>query len=629
MDAAPKALLLVEDEAVIGLAESRALAKEGYSVTHLLSGEAAIAAMDGELESKIDLILMDIDLRSGIDGPRAAMEILKRHDVPVVFLSSHTEAAIVAETEEITNYGYILKNSGNTVLFASIKMAFKLHQAHRQLEQSEERFRALIENIQEGVCIMDEDDHFVFLNQAVHSIFGVEDGKLRGLPLSRFIDDRNAVITAEQTGIRKRGQSSEFEQEIIQAEGTRRTIKVRASPRFDRKRRFLGSFAVIYDITEQRKAREELQGREALYRSLFEDSSSAIVEEDFSALRPFLDGLAEDGVEDLDAYLARRPDELIRCAGLIRIVRANKEFLRLVGAASAEELSPRLEPYMDRSADSLAGLRGEIMALREGRMPFERDFTNVSLPTKAKWIKLRMSIVPGHEEDWTRVLVSLMDITDRRDIEMRLEAAAREKDFLMRELEHRVKNNLNIVSSLLALDSQRPGELDPRRVLVDAQMRIQSISLIYDFLSRSPGVDRLDSAAYATDLVELLRASYEVGGRDIKVVTAIDGFALDIKACVPIGLIINELLSNAIKYAFPGGRSGVITVELRRAGDRISLKVSDDGAGLPEGFDWKAGSSFGFQLVNMLAAQLGGTMTLEGGAGLAVTVSIPRPLATP
>ncbi len=623
-DSVPKTLLLVEDEAIIGMAETIALSKEGYTVIHVLSGEEAIAAMAGELGPKVDLILMDIDLREGIDGPRAAMEILRRRDVPVVFLSSHTEKAIVAETEEITNYGYILKNSGDTVLFASIRMAFKLHQAHALIEQSEERFRDLIENTHEGVCIMDADDRFVFANAAAHEAFGLQAGNLEGRSLAEFIDERNAEITVRQTAIRRRGEKSEFEQEIIRPDGTRRKIRVRASPQYDHERRFAGSFVVLYDITEEEREHERLRRSEARYRSLFEDSSNAILEEDLSELRPHLDGLAKAVGPGLDAYFAERPDELVRCTELIKIVRANREYLRMVGAASEGDLPATLEPYINRSPDSMLGLREEIMAIFEGRLPFERDFSNELLSREMKWIRLRMSIVPGHEADWSRVLLSIMDVTEQKEAERALEKAVGEKDFLMRELQHRVKNNLTLVSSLLSLDSERSEGLDARQVLMDAQMRIQSIALIYDFLSRSGGVERLGSGDYAKDLVRLLSANYEDGGRDIRVSTAIEDFDLDIKACVPIGLIINELLSNALKYAFPSGRGGEIAVELRRVEGAILLRVRDDGVGLPAGFDWKAGKSLGLQLVSMLSSQLGGTVAVESREGLSVTVSIPE-----
>ncbi|MGO8694711.1 MAG: response regulator [Rectinemataceae bacterium] len=129
-------LLLVEDEEFIGLEEARALTGEGYSVTHVCSGEKAVALMNGDLGAKMDLILMDINLGAGIDGTEAAREILKDHDVALVFLSSHTDAETVAKAEKIANYGYIVKNRGNTMLFTAVGMALRLHQAHRQIEES-------------------------------------------------------------------------------------------------------------------------------------------------------------------------------------------------------------------------------------------------------------------------------------------------------------------------------------------------------------------------------------------------------------------------------------------------------------------------------------------------------------
>jgi two-component sensor histidine kinase len=370
-------------------------------------------------------------------------------------------------------------------------------------------------------------------------------------------------------------------------------------------------------------ARRDLSESEAYYRSLFEDSANAIAEEDFSALQSYLADLGERGVADLSGFFTERPEELIRCAGLIRIVRTNAEYRRMVGAEGAQEVSATLAPYLNRNKDALEGFRDEILALSEGRMPFDREFPNAPLPSDIKWVRLRMSIVPGYEKDWSRVLASFMDITEQKRIESKLEKAAREKEFLMRELEHRVKNNLHIISSLLSLDSQRFADHEMKQVLVDAQMRIQSIALIYDFLSHSSSLDKLDSAIYAEDLIRLLYDTYTDARSDIRVKRVIDSFELGIKEIVPLGLIINELLSNAFKYAFPTGRNGEITVELRKTESAVTLRVLDDGAGLPQGFDWKASKSLGLQLVNMLSAQLGGTMTLSSEAGVTVTIEIP------
>lgn len=136
-----KTLLLVEDEAIIALTEKRWLTNEGFRVIHVTSGEEAIKTVQTGSE-KIDLILMDIDLgHGGMDGTQAAREILKTHDIPLLFLSSHTEKEIVDKTEQITSYGYVVKGSTNTVLFASIKMAFKLYKANQEIKAREESLK--------------------------------------------------------------------------------------------------------------------------------------------------------------------------------------------------------------------------------------------------------------------------------------------------------------------------------------------------------------------------------------------------------------------------------------------------------------------------------------------------------
>ncbi len=154
MDVTKKTILLVEDEVIIAMKEIKLLEKEGYRVIHSISGEDAFDIICIRKEP-IDLILMDIDLGKGMDGTMAAQEILKSHDIPVVFLSSHTEKEIVEKTEKITSYGYVVKNSGITVLDASIKMAFKLHHSHsviedqkRDMEAANEELQATIEELE-------------------------------------------------------------------------------------------------------------------------------------------------------------------------------------------------------------------------------------------------------------------------------------------------------------------------------------------------------------------------------------------------------------------------------------------------------------------------------------------------
>jgi len=141
-----KSILLVEDEAILGMLQKATLEKYGYCVTTVNSGEKAVEYINNNLS--IDLILMDIDLGRGIDGTQAAEHILSNHDIPIIFLSSHTEPEIVEKTEKITSYGYVVKNSTITVLDASIKMAFKLFDAKQNITLKNIDLEAAYEKMQ-------------------------------------------------------------------------------------------------------------------------------------------------------------------------------------------------------------------------------------------------------------------------------------------------------------------------------------------------------------------------------------------------------------------------------------------------------------------------------------------------
>ena len=190
-----KKILLVEDEALIAMNEAQMLKKRGYEVVTVYNGEKAIEAVDSD--SEISLILMDIDLGKGIDGTEAAEKILKEHDLPIAFLSSHTEPEIVERTEGITSYGYIVKNSGETVLLASIRMAFRLYEAHIELKNQKENLRtALIKQEQTAEELMDSEEKFrTMMNQSIDMIF--------------LHDLEGNIVDVNQTGVEQTGYSRE------------------------------------------------------------------------------------------------------------------------------------------------------------------------------------------------------------------------------------------------------------------------------------------------------------------------------------------------------------------------------------------------------------------------------------
>jgi CheY-like chemotaxis protein len=193
-----KTLLLVEDDFSLAILESKMLKDYGYKVEHVLSGEEAIEVMNQIPE--IDLILMDINLGNGLDGTETAERILSDHSVPIVFLSSHIEKELIEKTEKITSYGYVLKSSHITVLDASIKMAFKLFNAHKKIVESENKFKDIFENTLDCIFILEVSED---LRYKVIALNPAELLQLKKLPIfnNRINHLNNNLETFENTDL--------------------------------------------------------------------------------------------------------------------------------------------------------------------------------------------------------------------------------------------------------------------------------------------------------------------------------------------------------------------------------------------------------------------------------------------
>ncbi|HSA16542.1 MAG TPA: PAS domain S-box protein, partial [Spirochaetota bacterium] len=276
MKNSPKTILLVEDEALVGIAESQALTTEGYEVIHVLSGEEAISFFREKMGTA-DLILMDVDLGEGIDGTVAAQEILRDNDIPVVFLSSHTEKEILEKTEKITSYGYVVKNTGITVLTASIKMAAKLHEAHRRLKEderiireSEKRYRATFETTGSATVVLREDTIISFANREFERLSGYSKEEIEGkMSWTEWVvkDDLNIMMERHRKR-REEGKEipREYEFRFVKKSSEVRNILLHV----DMVPGTTESIASLVDITDLRASEER-------YRKLAENAGESIV----------------------------------------------------------------------------------------------------------------------------------------------------------------------------------------------------------------------------------------------------------------------------------------------------------------------------------------------------------------
>jgi len=289
-------------------------------------------------------------------------------------------------------------------------------------------------------------------------------------------------------------------------------------------------------------------------------------------------------------------------------------------------------------ADALDQLKGHPVAglvLPEYRQAFkslieknfegvsgELEFEVVGLKGKCLWLETHAVPLRNAKGEIFASLGITRDITERKRAEERILSALAEKEILLKEIHHRVKNNLQVVASLLDLQSQTIEDEQTRLLFGESQKRIEAISLIHEKLYRSKNLARIDFKEYVDDLTANVFALHADAKEEIRLETDIPGVALDVVKAIPCGLIVNELVTNAIRHAFADGRRGTLSVRMHSASDGIvTLSVRDDGVGFPADMDFKNTKSLGMQLVNLLVDQLGGAIELQRGTGTAFTIT--------
>lgn len=238
---------------------------------------------------------------------------------------------------------------------------------------------------------------------------------------------------------------------------------------------------------------------------------------------------------------------------------------------------------------------------------------------------VEIGLNPIQTEEGPMVLASIVDITERQRAQQKLESALQEKTVLLNEVHHRVKNNLQVVSSLLNLQATHTSDMRLRAILAESQSRVRAMALTHQLLYERKDFSRIDLGEYLERLAQLLVGSYREDSAHIVLRRALPAAPqfLDLERAVPCGLVVNELVTNAFKHGFPAGRAGEVRIELNATADEIELVVADDGVGMPAEFELDDVKSLGLQLVPLLADQLGGTFTVGKGPGARFSLRFP------
>jgi PAS domain S-box-containing protein len=294
-----------------------------------------------------------------------------------------------------------------------------------------------------------------------------------------------------------------------------------------------------------------------------------------------------------------------------------EEFARLVGDPSSDPV--KMLGYIHE------GDREEAKAQLQ-RMVTSRERCEIECRIRTRdgslaWIALYGRAMTGPDGNPTHIVGFVMDVTERKNSEEALRTSLNEKDILLKEVHHRVKNNMQVISSLLSLQSSHVRDKFDAELFHESQMRVKSMAIVHERLYRSPDLSSIDFGDYAQAIVDELLHSYRKAGIEYR--TTIDRLRFGVDTAIPCGLLINELVTNAIKHAFPNGREGHIEISAMRGDGCINVSVSDNGVGLPENFDFTSEGTLGVTIIRALAEQLEGTLSHDRSGGTRITISFP------
>ena len=472
------------------------------------------------------------------------------------------------------NVALVRDEQGKPLLVQSIvRDITERKKTEETLRESEAKYRILFESIVDPIVIFDKDTHrFLDCNKVTLDRYGYTLEELRKMTphqlhptedlekVEKNIDDEEDTSPHKYTHITKKGE--------------RLKVDIHTAPlEYQGHKAWI---SIIRDVTEQKRAEEALRESEEKYRSLSNQLPIGIYRS------------TKDG----------------------KILHANPALASILDYESVEEL------VQVTSADLYDSPSDRTKQLEQWKASKGDVCSEIKLRTKKNrdiWVRDTGRIIFGRNGEIDYIDGTIENITERKLAEEKIKASLREKELLLQEVHHRVKNNMQIISSLFSLQSKGIEDEEQLHIFKSSQDRVKSMALIHERLYQSGDFARVDFAEYTRGLTSHLFGSYGIAPDFIKSFVDIKDVFLDINTAIPCGLVINELVSNSLKHAFKNGQQGEVRIGMSALnGNEIDLVISDNGVGLPEGVNFRNTESMGLRLVSILAeSQLHGNIEVD------------------
>jgi PAS domain S-box-containing protein len=444
------------------------------------------------------------------------------------------------------------------------------------LRESEDKYRKIFETLTDVYYRTDREGVVTEISPSVTTRAGWDPEDVIGHPVTDFYRDPSAreifANTLMETGI-----VNDYELQLLAKDG--RVIEVSASSHTvcDDHGNYIGLEGILRDITTRKQMEGALRESEEKFRTMVENSfQGVVILQDFRIVyaNEALAKITNYTVEEMYAF---SPEQV---KNMIHVEDQSMVWGRVASRLAGEDVPPRSE------------YRGII-----------KDGSVV-------WLEMIASRIDY--EGKPAVQGAVIEITDRKQADEQIKASLEEKEVMLREIHHRVKNNMQIILSLLRIQSRVVKAKEIQDIFRQSQNRIRSMALIHEALYKSGDLARIDIADYISRMTTHLLSVYREDLGDIEINQEAEGIFLDINRAIPCGLIISELVSNCLKHAFPGKQGGQISIRMTKDNKgTTSLIVKDNGTGLPEGLDYRETETLGLQLVTDLVQQINGSITLK------------------
>ena len=514
-------------------------------------------------------------------------------------------------------------------------------QMETALRESRQLFADIISFLPDPTFVIDMDGKVLAWNRALEQYSGIPAGDMIGkgdheYSLWHYGIRRPVLIDLvlhpdqdagrlDYTDIHVDGHTVTAQAEIIRTgSGHLTTLLLVASPLMDAQGKITGAIESIRDISPLKETEAELSRINQNLENIVSDRTMALEEE--IAQRVQAENDVKDALKYTRSVIEANPDLVTVLDGKGTVMDVNATTESLTGVPREKMIGTAYFTYLVDDG-TLHDVFSRLFETGKMENTIQVHRTDGHITPLA----INATLIRGNDPADTRIIIAGHDITRQKHDEESIKASLDEKILLLREVHHRVKNNLQIIISLVSLQMRQTDNPEVKQFMSETQNRVRAMSLVHEKLYQSDSLSHIDFADYTRFLASRLFSFYGTDTRKVRLDFAMEKILMDINTAIPLGLLMNELISNALRHAFPNGREGAISISGRNEGNLITLIVRDNGIGIPKELDWKSTTSLGMQLATSLVDQVDGTITLDrkNGTMFTITVKMASPQEEP